>query len=440
MSHSSSDPLKITLTRPIRVLIMTILIISFFIISPLIILYTAGWRWNFSTGTLEVTGVLSIDTEPDDASVFLNDQLVTTKQPLRLSSLAPGNYRVKISKPGYHSFATDVTIRSHETTYIRNTTLFIDTNPQLVTSTIGTVANLKINQFEPLALQYQNSTSSPELVTINNGVVKKFSVTNKSELQCSFTKNYCLLWQKNGEAATIINTLEQTQQKINQPTNIQRIQWNDEKRGALAYAQSKAAVVELNADGKTTKLTNTSSSVWFIDTNKTMWNYSSTTLTSEQGGKPVASTGPHEVNNLIAVRSNYALLKTKSGLSVMNTIYSNPEITNFENYTNYEYHVPTAEWRLWSTWEISSLYDHNGLHTILYRAAEPIQLVKALEPAGVLLIVQNNSLIAFNPGYYTSQKLATFDSITSITTDEENRLILIAGSWNGQNGIFSLTY
>lgn len=344
MSLPPKDPLKITLTRPLRIMVMCGLIILFFIISPLIILYTGGWRWNFNTWRVETTGVLSIDTEPDDANVSLNGQYIGNNQPLRLNSLAPGNYQVSISKDGYHTFLTDVTVRSQETTYIRNTTLFANNSPVLVTTTNELISQVSITQANPLRFSF--STTTPG---------------------------------------------------------------------------------------------NTSANLTFTDENKTLWTYASGTLYSGTGIEQISVTVPDDVTKIIMIGNNFALLKTKHGLAVINSLYSSPYTTTLSDYENYEYHEATDEWRLWSKWEISSLY-RDGARAILYRSAEPIQFVKALEPAGVILIVQNNKLVAFNPGYYASRELAKFENITAITTDENNRLMLIAGTLSDQTGIFSLAY
>ncbi len=437
MSVRPADPLKITLTRPWRVMIMTSLILAFFIISPIIILYTGGWRWNFTTWQLEATGVLSVDTEPDDAEVYLNNQLISTKQPLRLSSLAPGNYRVSISKAGYHTFSTDVTVRSHETTYIRNTTLFAINFPQFVTSTTGKIGELGIVGVNPLSVRFAETASTTNLVTVKNNEVHTFPIPANAALTCAKTKTFCAFWE-NKDNLNVVNVSTNEQRTIKIKTNT--VQWNENERNPVLYALDNTTVVSLNTNFSTKKLTTVSSSVWYVDPSEKVWSSVSSTLVSGQGNDQVIITSPNNVTTIVALKNNYALLKTPYNLAIMNALYSSPNVATLSDYDHYEYHAATAEWRLWSKWEVSSLYDGSGDRAILYRSAEPIDFVKALEPAGVLLIVQNNKLMAFNPGYYASQELATFDAISDLTTDEENRLIVVAGSREGKTGLFTLAY
>ena len=56
---------KTFLSSPVRFTIMIFLIASFFIISPLIILYTIGYRYDIRTGIVRETGVLSIDVQTE---------------------------------------------------------------------------------------------------------------------------------------------------------------------------------------------------------------------------------------------------------------------------------------------------------------------------------------------------------------------------------------
>lgn len=132
MPHIQSDPIKTHITQFHRRSIMVSLIILFFILSPGIILFTAGYRFNFTTRTVESTGVLSIDIQPDTANVFVNDILITDSMPIRLTNLAPNTYRIRIEKPGFHTLIKDFSVHSGETTYLKDITLFKNNNQQKI--------------------------------------------------------------------------------------------------------------------------------------------------------------------------------------------------------------------------------------------------------------------------------------------------------------------
>jgi len=102
---------KTYLTRTVRRAIMLSLISAFFIISPLIIFYTAGYRYDFAEQIIKQTGVISIDIKPVNAIVYLNDVQIKKKIPIRLPNRAPGTYHLKITAPGYQLWEKDITQR-----------------------------------------------------------------------------------------------------------------------------------------------------------------------------------------------------------------------------------------------------------------------------------------------------------------------------------------
>ena len=135
---------KFKLNKTIRRIIMSMLILSFFVISPIIILYTAGYRYDFETRQIKKTGVISIDVDPKNVEVYLNDIKIKKNIPIRLSDITPGTYNLKIKKDGYKNWEKDITVISKQTTYIKNISLFKDSSPTIL-SGIDTEGIVKIN-------------------------------------------------------------------------------------------------------------------------------------------------------------------------------------------------------------------------------------------------------------------------------------------------------
>lgn len=437
MNTPLHDPLKIHLTRPIRVSIMLSLFVAFFVTSPLIILYTQGWRWNFATWKIESTGAISIDTKPVDAQVYVNDQLIQTAQPIRLTSLAPGIYRIKITKDGFHPFTTNVTVRSQETTYIRNTTLFKVNEPQLLSAQNHPPQQITLISGKPLTYFTLNTEQKKQTLGYTSGAT---STISEIFSLCSLTRPYCVAWNPGEKTARIISTVDPTEEHKLTLADIKSWQWNEEKRGPLAYVQSGSQLVSVNTNFKTQILQPTSSTIWFVDSNQELWNYANKTFSLPAEQKSVAITGPDDVQTIISVTDHYALLRGKQGMYVISEPRTSATVSYLPDYQNAAYHTATEEWRLWSPWEISSVYAATGNKAILYRSGEKIKQIEPLEPAGVLLVVTDTTLRALNPGYYSSQDLATFTSIQDVSVDEVNRLILVSGEYHGTQGIFSLEY
>src|SRR3989338_10241367 len=124
--------IKPKVSRPIRLIIMISLFLIFFILAPALILYTAGYRYNWEEGRFDGTGVISIDVKPEDAVIELNNTIIKKKIPIWLPNRAPGTYHLKISQVGYKTWEKDITVESNRTTFIKNISLLKVGKPELI--------------------------------------------------------------------------------------------------------------------------------------------------------------------------------------------------------------------------------------------------------------------------------------------------------------------
>lgn len=106
------------------------LLLAFFVIStPLIIGYTAGYRYHFKQRRLVKTGALSITSAPDNAFIKLNNKLLDSQTPALIVDIMPGNYEIILEREGYHSWQKTLPIEKEKTTFARNVPLFKKTAP-----------------------------------------------------------------------------------------------------------------------------------------------------------------------------------------------------------------------------------------------------------------------------------------------------------------------
>lgn len=158
-----------------RNLLSLIFVISFFIITPLIILYALGYNINFSwpikfSHTLQRTGMFIIDTKPQGAKIILNgqdymgffnkflaDKQKTTLSPAKIKNLKPGEYIVRLELNGYWPWEKHLIINSGGSTFAEDIVLFKKNLPLLTTEK----KDLKI-------LSYSNNKKNVALATQNN--------------------------------------------------------------------------------------------------------------------------------------------------------------------------------------------------------------------------------------------------------------------------------
>ncbi|OGH64936.1 MAG: hypothetical protein A2821_00470 [Candidatus Magasanikbacteria bacterium RIFCSPHIGHO2_01_FULL_41_23] len=421
---------------------MICLITVFFVLSPMIIMYTAGLRFNFQTKKLESTGALNIDIEPKNADILINDIRITQSMPIRLTSLVPGTYRVSISQTGFHSLKKDFSVHSGETTYLKDTNLFKVTEPQKIARLDNPITKLWLNDSTiPLIYGYYNVSSTQFMFKISGSDYSETPLASEANFSCSASKRYCAIFTKAENTLTIIDTLNSANQRIvTVASSSNQLLWNHFYKSPLLFIGTNKKITQLNSNYSLTELAARNASIWFVADNQTAWIYSSGTIQNLNDPKQNFSFSHNQsLEEIIDIRNDFALLKTSKDIFLI----KNPGQTNQTEKNigagKWEYHAPTKEWRLVSPWEITSIYN-NGASTVLYRSDSTIQSAHSLDKNGLILIVANNKLIAFNPGYYLSQELAEFETIEAVDTDENERIIAVAGTWRGERGIYTLAY
>ncbi len=99
-------------------------IFIFLIITPVIILYTAGYRYNFQKNKIQKTGILILKSSPTGASIYLNGELRKEKTQARIANLLPDDYNIKIEKENFYPWQKTLPVQSRLTTFAENITLF----------------------------------------------------------------------------------------------------------------------------------------------------------------------------------------------------------------------------------------------------------------------------------------------------------------------------
>jgi hypothetical protein len=108
----------------------------FLIVSPALILYSLGYKYNFQKNRLEKTGVFFIKSYPKNADIYLDGQKTKKRTPNRLTRLLPKNYKITVAKEGYFNWSKDLSITPQKTTFIENISLF-KSQPEFVKKLAG---------------------------------------------------------------------------------------------------------------------------------------------------------------------------------------------------------------------------------------------------------------------------------------------------------------
>ncbi len=158
--------------------VFPLFLLTFLIGTPALLLYTAGYSYNFSTHKLEQVGFLLIDGTPKDADVYLSNKLIAQQMPLYVKRAIPDSYAIRIEKEGYVPYETDVRIAPRQSVVYSPLYLIRKEVPQQLSASLGTLLYFD----EQRGNAYFVSTANPRDVLVYHVTT---SVTQKISLPFS---------------------------------------------------------------------------------------------------------------------------------------------------------------------------------------------------------------------------------------------------------------
>lgn len=418
----------------------------FLCVAPTVALYAAGYR--FSLNSLEITriGVLSVDTLPNDANVFFNNKLVATRLPLKLSNIIPGTYNLRLEKEGYLPWGKDIVIEENKTTYIKNFSLFLLSEPEAIEKNDALVDIFPSHDGSYLLEKFENPnfTQFTLFATIPEQATEILRSTSSAEFVPLWSeRNHGLALLEKFPSSTQIKVLNAkepaTFQTLSLPGKVTNFQWKENFYRERLLVQFDESLYPIESENifRVENLRATSTFLyrenegddWYFENkSKTMYKNNPENESIYLG---------MDVQKIIDMNSSRIIVQTHDALFVV----SRNEAKEIKEVAanNFFYDTSRREYIAWSPWEVWTIYD-NGQVALLNRMSEEIRQVLALDEAGELLIITNNKLLGFNPGYYVTREIRSDVQIQKATVDKKNRTIYFLGTWQEQRGLYKLKY
>ncbi|MBN1585070.1 PEGA domain-containing protein [Candidatus Uhrbacteria bacterium] len=117
------------MTRKTRLAILTAFAVAFTVSVPLVVMKTAGYRYNWKKGRAEKTGIIKFVTEPKGADIRLNGQLQPRRTPMSVFRLLPEDYEIRLSLSGYHEWSKTLEVKSGITTFTEDVVMIRNSSP-----------------------------------------------------------------------------------------------------------------------------------------------------------------------------------------------------------------------------------------------------------------------------------------------------------------------
>ncbi|MBI2473095.1 PEGA domain-containing protein [Candidatus Uhrbacteria bacterium] len=118
------------MSKPFRLILFLIFLFAFLISAPLIVLYTAGYRFDLSHGRIVHTAILNISSIPRNAMILIDTLPSTDRTPAVINTIVPGEHLITLQKTGYLPWETSLSFLSREARILNEVVLFLDKQPE----------------------------------------------------------------------------------------------------------------------------------------------------------------------------------------------------------------------------------------------------------------------------------------------------------------------
>ncbi|MFA6424294.1 MAG: PEGA domain-containing protein [Candidatus Magasanikbacteria bacterium] len=442
-------------TRPWRLAVLSLFILAFIIISPLLILYSSGYRYDFTNGIVQETGAISIDILPANAVTYLNDAKLETFIPVRLKNLAKGKYKIKLTAEGYYDWEKEVIVENKQTAYIKEIKLIQKSEPQKISDNkIDKLYLAENNNYiiyqtlgNPTTFWLKNLLDNTEEILIKGTFGKTYQVNwpvSKNNFVTITAIDYSEIYVINvEEPAKLWNLAKEEKNKII------KTQWGDSSQPEIFYS-TKNQLIVINATTKQKSTIGKNNFLdWYVE-NGQIWTLQTTstnqqlTVVKDTFGFSNILTQINNISNVDNRKINWRIIKTqnnsillkKSDVSEMILLVEDKQFYFFgdkllsSNFNNW--------WIMWTPWEITT-YSQGEDPFLLNRSGEQLQKVIVLDEYNTLGLIWVDKMTALFPYYFVSHNLLNY-KIYDAVADSQKRELYYSANINGQDGLWRINY
>jgi hypothetical protein len=443
-----------TLTKHRRHIILAVFFAAFLIITPLLIVYTVGYRYDWQSGIIKEIGAISIDVVPTDALVFLNNEQVTAKIPVRLKNIAPNSYHIRISRDGYYDWNKDVVVKSKQTVYIKDITLIKKSTPQNIVS--GPVTLLSASSDGTYLIYRDDATQKLILRNTKTKQTTTLALALPTNSTISWSKNNTFVSVASSATPTTILAVFKTTNpgKIwnitkDEPAPITKYLWDPENDHTLYYSTANSLFSANALLDETTLLTPNSYLDWYFSAGQ-LWTLQSNTSTNQISierdtlgflntfnilDTPLLTELGTTTLKLQLIQNNTVLTATPDASAM---ILTNSE-RSFVLHTSTFVTSPSGWWLLSNPSELWSSLG-GGDPYLLNRSGTPLRQAVFIDTYNTVALRSDNKISVLYPYYLVNQDILEADTITGLGADSDQRILYFSGKINGQEGLWEMNY
>lgn len=446
-------------TRSYRHLLLGLFIAAFGLIAPLVLFSTAGYRYNWQQGLLKETGSLSIDGKPENATVYLNNLKLTGGLPLRLKSLTPRPYTVRLAAPGFYDWQTEVKIKSKQTSYLKDISLIKKSEPRLVAS--GQIQTLSLSPAGRYLLYTRTRDKAAETRLYDIKREREVAIHNlpASPAVVRWAKKNSWLAISGAKLPSsqilLIDPNRALAFTVTPPANelIDQFQWTDQAEPELYYSTRNALWSYLPLSRKSVLATAKTFTHWRLD-GATLWTLELSTSTGRVRivkdalgfAEAIAQLDPTEVKSetspaifsapeLLGAAGDTAAIKFPNQRQIQ--IISPGKIFTVAA-ERWRLSAATGWWFFWHPHELT-IYAPGNEPTLLQRSSATLKDVILLDDYHTVALQWEKDTTVFFPYYLVTHQFLS-GSFTALAADTKTRTLFAAGVIKNQTGLWKLDY
>lgn len=421
---------------------MVSLIVAFFVISPTLILHTAGYSIDLQNKRIIRSGVLSIDALPNDAEVYLNNKQIKKSLPLWLPNSLPNAYNIRIQKAGFHSWEKDIILESQKTYYIRDVELYKQSEPELLYKLDADEGSV---DFSPegkaaiiVAFDGGSADATIKLLDLKSQNLKKlFEDTIDShflEIQWNETGTRASIsFESHGQTKLALIDVESMSARSYSFSQIHTLKF----QGNTLYLQEGQRIIEILKEATFFARLADDTTSWYIDSSGVLWQTNGISITNAKN----QFNSKTEIGTFLSVENSDVY--TKENGSIKHFILSD-NIAKLNYSYGFEYFVKDpvlSGYLTLSSLEANAISPSNGL-TLLSRFSRKYNNIFRQNTTGDYIVSNQNEIVAFNAGYGVTTQLLSAD-ISGIAHSPASKKLYFWGSKAPEFplvGIYSLSY
>jgi hypothetical protein len=438
---------------------LVIFVSAFFVLSPIMIIYAMGFRFDWSTHKLIGRGGLSVDINPKIGDVYLNNIKLEKNRfnkKVEIKNIIPDKYKLIIKTPNYYDWSKEIEITGNKTIYVKQINLIKKDSPKILID--KKIDNFSISENKNYIAYIINENDKKTLRLLNiekNKDEKIFALDNQK---------YKIEWMKEKECAVVYLEKEIKEPKIfcineegiknslikSESEKIQKLQWiNKGDNPEIFYSTSKKLYSFKPLINQKQEISTNNYIDWFFE-NNSLWTLQINTsskkievIKNTLGFKtkfkelklPIisTSTGKQQPYSIVYANNNNILIKNGQ----TNTMLLINENKDFElSGQNFVLSSHNDWWIIWSSFEMWT-YVENTEPELQIRSGENLKQVAPLDEYNALSLIWEKNTTYLYPYYLVRGNL--FDlSMNHIGTDPKNRIMYFTRK--DKVGIWKINY